>query len=450
MKKFGTWAVGCAALCVLLGGCAGKSTANETTAQGNVAEESESMTAQAQVSAAEVVKVTTVTEVFGDGQKPSAAILEYPGEIDEASLEAADFLVEGQTITGVYTNAEAALTESSTPGNYVILEFAYENASGAGGMGGGRGERGGRGMGGGQTEESLSVAVAQTGEVLGTDGTVYFGSETAVESSDRIDLVLQDFELLEYTDPETGCTLPYSIYLPENYDESKEYPLVFFVADASANGDDPTRNLTQGNGAIVWATPEEQAKNECIVVSPQYTNTLIDSIGALVTDDNVWSDGLTLVSNFLHYVIDEYSVDENRIYGTGQSQGCMTNIALSDREPDLFAAQFLVAGQWNVEEMSAMKDKNLWIVVCEGDTKAYPGMNAATENWESLGASVARSDLWDSTSTPEQFDELVKETEAQDCRINYTVFEGGNHTYTWSVAYNIEGIRDWLFAQTKE
>lgn len=208
--------------------------------------------------------------------------------------------------------------------------------------------------------------------------------------------------------------------------------------------------MTQGNGAIVWATPEEQAKRECIVLSPQYTNTLIDSIGALTTDENVWSDGLTLVSNLLHYVIDEYSVDENRIYGTGQSQGCMTNIAISDREPELFAAQLLVAGQWDVEEMSAMKDKNLWIVVCEGDSKAYPGMNATTENWESLGSSVARSEMWDSTSAPEQFDELVAQTEAQGCKINYTVFAGGSHTYTWSVAYNIEGLRDWLFAQTKE
>lgn len=82
----------------------------------------------------------------------------------------------------------------------------------------------------------------------------------------------------------------------------------------------------------------------------------------------------------------------------GQSQGGMANIALSDNDPSLFAAQYLVACQWKTEEMAAMKDKNLWIVVSEGDTKAYPGMNAATA--------------------------------------------------PWSVAYNIEGIRDWLFQQT--
>ena len=27
--------------------------------------------------------------------------------------------------------------------------------------------------------------------------------------------------------------------------------------------------------------------------------------------------------------------------------------------------------------------------------------------------------------------------------------EGGNHMYTWSFAYNIDAIREWLFAQKK-
>ena len=461
----------------------------------------------------EAFTVTTITEVFGDGQKASAVALEYPAEIDASSLAVEDYEIEGKTIAGIFTNSEAGITDSDIPGNYVILKLAYENSESADAMNGGgkeggqnmpgamtvdggelqRGEKsdgemdrdggnidggmsrdggnadgaigrnggnmdGGMGRDGGTIDggmlrgaegagADLSVAVIQKGEIAAADGTVYEGSEKAVESSEQIDLIVQDFQQLEYTDPETGNTIPYGLYLPADYDETRKYPLLFFVADASANGDDITRNLTQGNGAIVWATPEEQAKHECIILAPQYTNTLIDTIGALTTDENVWSDGLTLVSDLLHYVIDEYSVDETRIYGTGQSQGCMTNIALSDRYPDLFAGQLLVAGQWDVEEMAAMKDKNLWIVVCEGDNKAYPGMNAATEEWEALGSSVARSDMWDSTSTAEEFDELVAQMEAQGCKINYTVFEGGSHTYTWSVAYNIEGIRDWLFAQ---
>ena len=128
----------------------------------------------------------------------------------------------------------------------------------------------------------------------------------------------------------------------------------------------------------------------------------------------------------------------------------MTNIAISDKYPDLFAGQFLVACQWNVDEMEAMKDKHLWIVVCEGDTKAFPGMNAATERWETLGAKVARNaTFWDSKAPMEEINAKVKALEEQSASINYSVFKGGNHMYTWSFAYNIEAIRDWLFRQKK-
>ena len=253
----------------------------------------------------------------------------------------------------------------------------------------------------------------------------------------------------EYTDPETGLTIPYNLFLPEGYDGETEYPLVIYIADAGVNSNEVTDVIRQ-DGAAVWATDAEQAKHPCIVLAPQYTLDLINSIGMLTEDDYEWSEGLTLVSKLIFSFIDEYAVDESRIYGTGQSQGGMTTIAMSDRYPDLYAAQLLVACQWDVEEMSAMVDDRLWIVVCEGDTKAYPGMNAATENWVQLGAQVATSEMWDGEAGAEEMDARVAEMEAQDCEINYTVLSGGNHTYTWTVAYTIEGIRDWLFAQSKE
>lgn len=452
-------------LCLSLTGCGNTSTGGTNTGSTNTG----------------IEEVTVITEVFGDGQKASGAALKYASVIDASSLSPKDFTVDGQTVSEVYTNSEAALTDSNIEGNYVILKFAYENSSDPNASSGGNSRTGNRQnnddtkddstkssdedsikekenfkTAGSRTqmdtdsqEQEISISVTQTGEVDFSDGTVVSPLETPISSSSRIDLVVEDFDQYEYTDPESGYTIPYNLYLPENYDESKSYPLVFFVADAGTNNDEVTSPLTQGNGATIWATPEEQAKHECIVLAPQYTSTLMESIGDLTEDTHQWNEGLTLVTNLLFNIIDEYSVDENRIYGTGQSQGCMTNIAISDKYPDLFAAQYLVAGQWDTEEMSVLKDHNLWITVCEGDTKAYPGMNEAIANWKSLGASVATSDMWDSTSTPEEFTSLVQYTLDQGANINYTVLESGSHTYTWTVAYNIEGIRDWLFEQSK-
>jgi len=89
--------------------------------------------------------------------------------------------------------------------------------------------------------------------------------------------------------------------------------------------------------------------------------------------------------------------------------------------------------------------------VCEGDVKAFPGMNEATAPWESLGSPVARnaSPWWNSKSPVAELDEQVHELGAQGKKINYTVFAGGNHMYIWSFAYGIDAIRDWLFAQKK-
>ena len=184
----------------------------------------------------------------------------------------------------------------------------------------------------------------------------------------------EKFEQYEYADEETGAVIPYNLYLPESYetDTDKTYPIVIFIADAGANSNEVTDVLKE-DGAAVWATDEEQAKHECIVLVPQYTQDLMNSIGALTEDTYQWSTGLTLVSNLIFHILDEYRVDESRVYGTGQSQGGMTAIALSDKYPDLYRAQLLVACQWNTEEMSVMKDDSLWIVVCEGDTKHSHG-----------------------------------------------------------------------------
>ena len=257
------------------------------------------------------------------------------------------------------------------------------------------------------------------------------------------------FEQLTYTAEETGLTIPYNLFLPEGYEEGREeYPLVIFIADSGVNTDNAADVLTQ-DGATVWTLPEEQEKHPCIVLAPQYTNELNSEIGALTTDEHIWTDGLTLVKKLMDYVIEEYRVDESRIYGTGQSQGGMSTIAISDKYPDFYAAQLLVACKWDAEEMSAMADDNLWIIVCQGDEKAFPGMNEVTEHWVSMGANVATDDVWYSHSSKEEFANLVAGMLDQDCAINYTVLKDGSHMFTWSVAYTIEGIRDWLFEQTR-
>lgn len=441
-----------------------------------------------------IQSVTAVPKIYGDGKKIAAIIIKYPETIQESALTLNTFTVEGKTINNIYTNSVPELkenykstaqglhngstqidlgktqenttktksnkknktTKTTAVDQYVVVEFEYENSTpfvlaprankpkNNGDVGVDAPLRSDRQL------PNLNVTVTQTQPVVTKTGKIYSPTQTSVINTDTASTIMDEFKTYIYTDPTTGNSIPYNVFLPKNYDASKQYPLYFFIADSSANINDNRTVLFQGNGATIFASPKEQAKHEAIIVAPQYTQDLVDKLGMMTTDKNEWTPGLTLVDNLLHHVIATYPIDKNRIYGSGQSQGGMANIAISDKHPDLFTAQFLVACQWNTEEMKVLKDKKLWILVSEGDEKAYPGMNTATKNWADLGTKIATSPMWDSHSTREQFDALVKATVDQKAPINYTVFKDGNHMYTWSVAYNIEGIRDWLFSQTKE
>ena len=392
--------------------------------------------------------VSTIAESFGDGQKVSAVVVEYAKEIDPASVTLETYRVEGRKIDAV-----------DFEGKSVKIHLAYENKWDAtGGKMPARPKKadGEEKQGDGPrfddegTPVDLSASVVQTADIRAKDGTIFKASGEAWTSVSAKELVIEDFEKKSFADAETGITLPYFVYLPEGYSAAEKYPLVFFIPDASADTNIDTATLTQGNGATIWATEAEQAKHSAIVVAVQYPLSVVQKFGALTQDGYQWSVGLTAVDNLLHFVIENYAVDENRIYGTGQSQGCMSNIAISDKHPDLFAAQFLVAGQWNVEEMAAMKDKKLWIVVCEGDEKAYPEMSKAVDLWESLGSKVARGEaMWNPKASADEMSANVSAMLEKDADIRMNVFAGGSHMYTWSIAYNIEGIRDWLFAQSK-
>ena len=400
-----------------------------------------------------IIRVTGIAEVYGDGEKVSTAIVQYPKAINPKSVSPDDFAVEGRTVDAVFVNDKPELTKQSVAGVYVIVKLRHENTAFDGELkmhkaDGSKAPRGGDApMRSDRKAPDLKFSIQQVGTIVAADGTTYFPAMTPVESSTVSCPTIEKFRQVEYTST-SGVTIPYNVYLPRNYSSEKKFPLVVFIPDASANINDVTAPLFQGNGATVFASNAEQRKHECIVIAPQYTADLVEKLGMMTTDEHVWTPGLELVSELIFDAAQRFNVDPERIYGTGQSQGGMANIAIGARYPDLFAAQLLVACQWDVGEMSALKDKKLWIVVCEGDAKAFPGMNAAIEHWKALGANVAVGDTFLNSKAPvAELNSKLKALEARGADINYSVFAGGNHMYTWSFAYDLGALRDWLFKQ---
>lgn len=265
-------------------------------------------------------------------------------------------------------------------------------------------------------------------------------------------LIVDDFRQLEFNDPSTGAVLRYNLFVPKNYHASKSYPLVLFMHDAGATSDVTRTTLFQGLGAVAWASPQDQEERPCFVLAPQYAEIIAD-------DDSKTSSMLDTTIDLVKALADEYSIDKNRLYATGQSGGCMMSIAMNIKYPDFFAASFLVAGQWDPALVKPLAKKRLWILVSQDDDKAYPGQNAITKVLEKQGAKVARA-LWGGTWTTDEFRGAFDNIDTEGAYINYVAFRqstvipkgqsaagASGHRNTWRIAYTIEPIREWIFRQ---
>lgn len=246
-----------------------------------------------------------------------------------------------------------------------------------------------------------------------------------------------------------GIVVKYNLFVPENYDPSVAYPLVLFVHDAGALSEDVTHTLYQGTGAISFASPEDQAKHPCFVLAPQYSRVMEDA----------GSDQAVATFELLEKLCCDYNIDRRRLYNTGQSMGGMFALSTNIVHPDLFAASYLVACQWDVSEFYRFATKPMWIVVAEGDPRAYPGMQAGCEAWAAAGAKISEAQ-WDGSYMSDEYAADVEAMLAEDANIRFVHFELGTvnssefggakeHMATWPVAYRISGIRDWLFEQVK-
>ncbi len=304
-------------------------------------------------------------------------------------------------------------------------------AEGPGGMRG-NGGRGGRGGNGGGTDKSGDA-----------------------ELQAMIASVAPEFQLLTYEDAESGISLQYQLYIPENYDETRNYPMIQFIPDSSAVGRGTDYVLTQGWGGLIWATKEEQAKHPAFVVVPVFTETVVD-------DNFNHSGQIDAAVRLLQSLTETYSIDTKRIYTTGQSMGGMTSFHLSIEYPDFFAAYLFVGSQWNTSLLRELEQKNFFYIVSAGDPKASAGQAELLALFDADGAAYSHAE-WSAKDNAEDQKAAVAAMLAEGNNANFVTFtlgttlaEGqtagggaGEHMTSFDFAYKLEAVRDWLFEQSK-
>ena len=127
----------------------------------------------------------------------------------------------------------------------------------------------------------------------------------------------------------------YVKYLPEDFDENKKYPLVFFLHGAGERGDD--LDVASRHGYMKYVR-EEGREYPFIFIAPQ------------CPFDKYWGCYTESLLVFLDYICEELPVDKDRIYLTGLSMGGTGTWMLAMADPDRFACIAPVCGSgicWN-------------------------------------------------------------------------------------------------------
>ncbi len=134
----------------------------------------------------------------------------------------------------------------------------------------------------------------------------------------------------------------YLIYLPEGHNELEKWPLVIYLHGVGGKGDYLEKLKAHGLPEVL----ERRHYFPFVAVSPQ------------CYPDQEWS--MPLLSKLLDHVVEQYSVDSDRIYLTGIGEGATAAWQWGAKEPERFAALAPFCGRGNPHEVCKLRDVPVW------------------------------------------------------------------------------------------
>ena len=265
-----------------------------------------------------------------------------------------------------------------------------------------------------------------------------------------IDANAGKFSQFSFADADAGVTLEYSLFIPADYDGSAAYPLLMFIPDSTGAGKTALQIVEQYYGADVWVTDEEQAKHPSFVLVPAFSETV-------VRDDWSASEQIETAVRLIRSLMEEYSIDADRVYATGQSMGCMTSLYLNSRYPDLFAASMFVSGQWDISVLKPLEAQKFFYITAGGDERASGGQDEVMAMFDADGVSYSYG-TWDAQDDAGAQSAAVAALLEKGADANMIRFEAGTvlngqsgmeHMASFNYGYRLTAVRDWLFAQSR-
>jgi len=209
--------------------------------------------------------------------------------------------------------------------------------------------------------------------------------------------------------PETYENLPYRIYVPDNYDPVRQFPLVLYLHGLGECGSDNRLQTSKNSVMQTLLEPENRAAYPCIVLAPQ-------------CPAGSWWSGLTpLLMGLLEHTRAAHSIDPARVYITGLSMGGFGAWAMLAAYPAYFAAAVPICGGGDPDSAPLFRDVPIWAFHGAKDTTVYP----------SGSRDMVRA---------------LRDAGARDVR--YTEYPDAEHN-SWEKAYREAELFPWMFAQAK-
>ena len=188
---------------------------------------------------------------------------------------------------------------------------------------------------------------------------------------------------------------------------------------------------------------------------PTYPETILDDHSGYTTTEYV-----ELTKRLIDSVAGSYAVDASRIYGTGQSMGCMTTLILASEYPDLYAGCMFVDGQWDVSTLAGLEGQRFVYFAAEDDEPAFTGMGEVMALFDADSAAYA-SAQWQGTWTPDELTAAADELFGQGQDANFVSWAAGTieagsgggmggasyHMASFDYAYRCIAAMEWLFQQ---
>jgi predicted peptidase len=218
--------------------------------------------------------------------------------------------------------------------------------------------------------------------------------------------------------------LPYRILEPK--DNKKRLPLIIFLHGSGERGDDNKLQLIHGGSFFLEKTKKKRFSSYVVFPQCQVNNRWSSEKKDpwLHVDEKKEISEISLygkmVIELIEFLINEKSIDTDRIYIAGLSMGGYGTFELVSRRPDLFAAAVPICGGANFNILNNSVNVPHWIFHGSIDS-VVPVQNSR-----------------------DAFNFLIKEKPHH----KYTEFEEVDHN-SWENVFDDGKFLKWLFSKSK-